>query len=382
MLSHSFRTHITSGYAKGTPSSDIVESIKHLQACAALVMHPLLLPVIILSHDLSMKNDEKQRKARQWLRDLETAVSMRSEVAEQESRYIHGHMMDLDQINLDLVECHSQVLWKRPQAYQEIVLGIRQAMDRFWSYAADEPAYGLPGGIVDKVHRNMLSRLDFYQAKLKGIENYAHITLERLNIQRAAVRRYIFFSLSLFSLTFSRLTFLAIYVIPILTNVPSYPTSTNQLYNIIAQKESKLGLQMAGEQRRLAHAAKRDSTSMKTLSLMGAVFLPATFLSSIFGMTFFNFVPDGGDGNGTADAGGGGGWNPVSPLLWIYFAISVPLTIAVVVCWHLWDRRREQRYAEEDKDLEAGIEKMEAQIMQTMRQRTMSRLRTWEIKNV
>ena len=62
-----------------------------------------------------------------------------------------------------------------------------------------------------------------------------------------------------------------------------------QLYNIMAQKESKLNLEMAAQQRRLAHASKRDSTAMKTLSLLGAVFLPGTFLSSVFSMTFFDF---------------------------------------------------------------------------------------------
>ena len=46
---------------------------------------------------------------------------------------------------------------------------------------------------------------------------------------------------------------------------------------------------MAGEQRRLAHASKRDSTAMKTISLLGAVFLPGTLVSSIFSMTFFDF---------------------------------------------------------------------------------------------
>lgn len=46
---------------------------------------------------------------------------------------------------------------------------------------------------------------------------------------------------------------------------------------------------MAGDQRRLAYASKRDSTSMKTISLLGSIFLPATLLASIFSMTFFNF---------------------------------------------------------------------------------------------
>jgi hypothetical protein len=52
-----------------------------------------------------------------------------------------------------------------------------------------------------------------------------------------------------------------------------------KLYNIIAQKESKLNFQMAGEQRKLAHASKRDSSTMKTISLLGSVFLPGAYLA-------------------------------------------------------------------------------------------------------
>jgi hypothetical protein len=363
MLSHSFRTGITTGYAKGTESSDMVESVKHLKACAAQVMHPLLLPVIILSHDLSTKVDQKQRDARDWLRRLEHAVSMRNEIVEAEG-YVKQDYMDLDQINRDLVECHSQVLWKRPQAYQEIIEGINTAMCRFWDRAfcsqwqqqqhqeasgsgSGQPpppptvviaSYGGPGGEVDRLHRSMLGRLEFYSAKLKGTENYAHTTLERLTIQRAA------------------------------------------LYNIIAQKESKLNLEMAGQQRRLAHASKRDSTSMKTLSLLGAIFLPATYLASVFSMTFFNFQNGGGGGGGDGDGDGdkNDGGPVVAPTLWIYFVITIPLTLLIVLIWRVWDKRREKKFEAEDEDLEVGIENMEARIMSNMRKRTMSKVRTWD----
>ncbi|KAK5664127.1 hypothetical protein OQA88_342 [Cercophora sp. LCS_1] len=331
MLSHSFQTGITTGYAKGTESSELTACIDHLKACALQVMHPMLLPIIILSHDLSAKNDQKQREAREWLRKLEHAVSMRDEVLPEESRYIKDTMVDLDQINRDLVECHSQVLWKRPQAYQEIIVSMSKAMTGFWDMAGPNPDYGGKGGEVDKLHRSMESRLEFYQAKLKGIENYAHTTLERLQIQRAA------------------------------------------LYNIIAQKESKLGLQMAGEQRRLAHAAKRDSTSMKTLSLLGAIFLPATYLASVFSMTFFNFQDQNNDNNNN----NGEQEKVVSQDLWIYFAITIPITLFVVLFWRWWDQRREKRYEREDADIEAGIEKMEQIIMENMRKRTMNKARTW-----
>ncbi|KAB5523057.1 hypothetical protein GE09DRAFT_976810 [Coniochaeta sp. 2T2.1] len=339
MLSHSFRTGITTGYAKGTESSDMVESVKHLKACAAQVMHPLLLPVIILSHDLSTKVDQKQREARDWLRRLEHAVSMRNEIVEAEG-YVKQDYMDLDQINRDLVECHSQVLWKRPQAYQEIIEGIGLAMSRFWDMACQRQQqtgadYDGRGGEVDRLHRSMISRLEFYSAKLKGTENYAQVTLERLTIQRAA------------------------------------------LYNIIAQKESKLNLEMAGQQRRLAHASKRDSNSMKTLSLLGAIFLPATYLASVFSMTFFNFQ-NGGDGGSGTDLGEANGGTVVSPQLWIYFVITIPVTLIIVVVWRVWDKRREKKYEAEDEDLEVGIENMEAKIMSNMRKRTMSKVRTWD----
>lgn len=57
----------------------------------------------------------------------------------------------------------------------------------------------------------------------------------------------------------------------------------------MGQREARLNLEIAGEQRRIAHASKRDSTAMKTISLLGAIFLPGNLLASVFGMSFFNF---------------------------------------------------------------------------------------------
>jgi hypothetical protein len=182
MLSHNFRTAITTGFVKGTPSSDITVAISHLIACAGQVAHPLLLPTIILSYDLSSKTDQKQRDARDWLRRLEHAVSMRNEIEEDEG-YVKDGNLELDAINRDLVECHAQVLWKRPQAYREIVCEIEKSMDKFWAKLPEDKR----SAELESLHKSMLSRLDFYTVKLKGIENYAFTTLERLKIQREAV---------------------------------------------------------------------------------------------------------------------------------------------------------------------------------------------------
>jgi len=140
------------------------------------------------------------------------------------------------------------------------------------------------------------------------------------------------------------------------------------LYNIIAQKESKLNFQMAGEQRKLAHASKRDSAAMKTISLLGAIFFPGAYLASVFSMTFFNFQDD--------NQG-----HEISGRFWIYWAVTIPLTSVIVGIWWVWERRRERRYEKQDEDLERGSEDMEKRIMATMRKRTMSKASTWDTGN-
>ncbi|KAM0343276.1 hypothetical protein ACHAPU_008726 [Fusarium lateritium] len=328
LLSYSFKTGITTGFIKGTPSSEVEKSLYHLKACADQVGHPMLLPIIIITYDLSPENDEKQRKARHWLRRLENAVSLRNEVEEQE-QYFQNGLIDIDGLNRDLVECHGNVMWKRPQAYEALVKEMEKAMETFrfvWltlAPAAEEQdeAERKHRKEIEKLHRSMMSRLDFYKVKLKGLENYIHTTLERLKVQREA------------------------------------------LYNIISQREARLNLEIAGEQRRIAHASKRDSTAMKTLSLMGALFLPGTYLASVFSMTFFDFGQD-------ADP-------VISVELWVYFAITVPVTALIVGCWMFIDKRRQEQHKKDDADLEKNIDDMEKEIMFALRKRTMSKANTW-----
>lgn len=182
-LSHDIKRSMTTGFCKGTASSDVVECIKHLKACAGQIGHPMLLPTIIFSHDMSAKTDIKQREARDWLRKLEHAVSMRTEIEDKES-YVDGNgLVDFDLINRHLVECHSQVLWKRPKAYLQILDGFAKIMDQFTAR--------LPMERDDietrKLHASMSSRMEFYRRKLQGIDSYAFTTLQRLDIQRSAV---------------------------------------------------------------------------------------------------------------------------------------------------------------------------------------------------
>lgn len=68
----------------------------------------------------------------------------------------------------------------------------------------------------------------------------------------------------------------------------------------------------------------------------------------------------------------------VSSQLWIYFVVTIPLTLAIVGSWWILGRRREKRYAAEDLDIEQGIERMETDILAIMRKKTMQKATTWD----
>jgi Mg2+ and Co2+ transporter CorA len=63
----------------------------------------------------------------------------------------------------------------------------------------------------------------------------------------------------------------------------------------------------------IAEKAKADGAAMKIIAALTMVFLPGTFLASVFSMPMFVSVE----------------WS-------LYVAIVVPLTAAVVGCWWLW----------------------------------------------
>ncbi|KAF4537997.1 Magnesium transport protein transmembrane region [Lasiodiplodia theobromae] len=94
------------------------------------------------------------------------------------------------------------------------------------------------------------------------------------------------------------------------------------LHTLFAQRDSRTNLemakvnhQMARDSARLAGAAKRDSSSMKTIAILTTVFLPGTFVSALFSTPLVESDPS---------------------QFWIYWAITVPLTGLVMGLWAMW----------------------------------------------
>lgn len=89
---------------------------------------------------------------------------------------------------------------------------------------------------------------------------------------------------------------------------------------------------------RMAVASTRDSSSMKALAVITAIFLPGEYMSSLFGQAFFNWeYGTKGDPALSEDAAQGNYPNPViMPLFWVYWAFTIPLTIVIIVLWRAW----------------------------------------------
>lgn len=104
------------------------------------------------------------------------------------------------------------------------------------------------------------------------------------------------------------------------------PKST-QIYSKMAQEDNSLNA-------RMAVSSSRDSSSMKALAVITAIFLPGEFMSSLFGMGIFNWQSD--DSTEDASDGTGGGSAIVSYDFWVYWALTVPLTILILVLWRAW----------------------------------------------
>jgi Mg2+ and Co2+ transporter CorA len=94
-----------------------------------------------------------------------------------------------------------------------------------------------------------------------------------------------------------------------------------QVYQFMAQKDSKVNISLAETSATIAHESKKDSSSMKAIAVLTMCFLPGTFLAAIFAMPLYNW-----DDNTLPVIKDGFKY---------YWAITIPLTVLVLVLWAL-----------------------------------------------
>lgn len=92
------------------------------------------------------------------------------------------------------------------------------------------------------------------------------------------------------------------------------------------QHDTRATIAIGEQAQRTAVDIKRESVAMRTISALTMIFLPGTFIGTIFGMAFSNY-----NENGTNTI-------RVSPGWWLYVVITVPVTGLILGLWVVWLR--------------------------------------------
>ncbi|KAH0547935.1 hypothetical protein GP486_008324 [Trichoglossum hirsutum] len=117
-----------------------------------------------------------------------------------------------------------------------------------------------------------------------------------------------------------------------------------QLYNQMQKEDNHNSIAIARASKDLATASQQDSSAMKSIAILTMVFLPGTAVATLFSVsTFFSTSPR----------------SPhltVSSSFWIYWVVTVPLTLVVLIIWRLWMKRAEDYHGDSSR-LESDLEK-------------------------
>ncbi|KAI1464834.1 glycoside hydrolase family 31 protein [Daldinia caldariorum] len=100
------------------------------------------------------------------------------------------------------------------------------------------------------------------------------------------------------------------------------------LFALLTHEDSATNAELADAGRRIAEAARRDSSSMRTVAIMTMAFLPATFFAALFALPSLDWH---------AESAAGVVQNPG---FWVYWAFTLPSTAVVFGLWLLLDRRK------------------------------------------
>ncbi|RYP11392.1 hypothetical protein DL764_000046 [Monosporascus ibericus] len=105
------------------------------------------------------------------------------------------------------------------------------------------------------------------------------------------------------------------------------------IYSKMAQEDNNLNA-------RMAVASTRDSSSMKALAVITALFLPGDFIGTLFGVEMFNWQHGTASDPAVSEEDSPPAHslpNPViMPSFWVYWAVTIPLTLCIIALWRAW----------------------------------------------
>ncbi|KAI3551909.1 hypothetical protein CSPX01_00585 [Colletotrichum filicis] len=305
-MSHHFETRTTLAFIHGwdifsnklkftkKPIAPHIEAIQEiLKSSRRLLSHPLLLPTLFLRRHLTRAEDMR-RQLSSMTAEIEKAIGV-TQTARLSGRTVQDQRI--------VEEVKAMVLGEKPRIHTTAristtatdVINMKGTLEWDEEYVKflrrvndDVKAHPREAHTPPEADLQLCGFINLLERDAQSISSYATRMQSRLELQ------------------------------------------FNVLYNLIAQAGNSLNMQQSTQAGQVAAQAGMDSTAMKTMAVVTMVFLPPTFVATIFSMSFFNW-------QASSSSGDDGGAEPtVVPQFWIYWAVSLPLTIAIVIGWRVW----------------------------------------------
>jgi hypothetical protein len=102
--------------------------------------------------------------------------------------------------------------------------------------------------------------------------------------------------------------------------------------------------------------SQRDTSAMKTVAMVTMVFLPGTFVASFFAMPMLNW-----DATALHEI--------VTPRFWIYWIVTVPLTIVVFAVWWVRQKVKEGKETKAEKEREILLNEGRTEVIKEVARR-------------
>ncbi|KAF5562714.1 hypothetical protein FNAPI_3033 [Fusarium napiforme] len=110
--------------------------------------------------------------------------------------------------------------------------------------------------------------------------------------------------------------------------------------NNIGRKDARTNQKISRVSLEVAQMTRLDGSLMKSIAMLGMVFLPANFVSTFFSMGFFQWTGEGGERN-----------EILSPYFWIYVVVAIGLTIFTMSIFYICTLRATLSIVGDDRDL-------------------------------
>ncbi|KAK1752027.1 hypothetical protein QBC47DRAFT_389479 [Echria macrotheca] len=112
-----------------------------------------------------------------------------------------------------------------------------------------------------------------------------------------------------------------------------------------AREDSVVNTQLARANTTIAMESRIENSQMRSIAVLGMIYLPLSCVGSIFSTTIFNWRPSEGE-------------PVISNYIWILLVISAGLTGLTLLAWHLTSKREKLKQDKRGKSFEIELEKI------------------------